>query len=131
MHLLIRFIINALAVLAISYWPLSNGQLMGIHSDGWLPAVEVAVVLGIANAIIRPILMVLSCPLIILTLGIGTLFINALIFYVVAGLHWIPGFTVPGYWAAFWGSIVITIISWILSLIIREPEDRTPRQQTA
>ncbi|MBV8170951.1 MAG: phage holin family protein [Candidatus Eremiobacteraeota bacterium] len=126
MHLLTRFIINALAVLAISYWP---WHIMGIHSDGWLPAVEAAIVLGIANAIIRPILMVLSCPLIILTLGIGTLFINALIFYY--GLRWIPGFTVPGFWPAFWGALVVTIISWILSLIIREPEDRTPRQQTA
>jgi putative membrane protein len=126
MHLLTRFIINALAVLAISYWP---WHIMGIHSDGWLPAVEAAIVLGIANAIIRPILMVLSCPLIILTLGIGTLFINALIFYY--GLRWIPGFTVPGFWPAFWGALVVTIISWVLSLIIREPEDRTPRQQTA
>ena len=126
MHLLTRFIINALAVLAISYWP---WHIMGIHSDGWLPAVEAAIVLGIANAIIRPILMVLSCPLIILTLGIGTLFINALIFYY--GLRWIPGFTVPGFWPAFWGALVVTIISWILSLIIRESEDRTPRQQTA
>ena len=58
-----------------------------------------------------------------------TLFINALIFYY--GLRWIPGFTVPGFWAAFWGALVVTIISWVLSLIIREPEDRTPRQQTA
>ncbi|HLN47368.1 MAG TPA: phage holin family protein [Magnetospirillaceae bacterium] len=128
MHLLIRFIINALAVLAISYWPLSHGQLMGIHSEGWLPAVEAAVVLGIANAIIRPILMLLTCPLIVLTLGIGTLFINALIFYY--GLRWIPGFTVPGFWAAFWGAIVVTVVSWILSLIIREPEDDRPRRQS-
>jgi putative membrane protein len=125
MHLLGRFIVNALAVLAISYWP---WHIMGIHSDGWLPAVEAAVVLGIANAIIRPILMLLTCPLIVLTLGIGTLFINALIFYY--GLRWIPGFTVPGFWAAFWGAIVVTIISWVFSLIIREPEDRPQRQSS-
>ena len=122
MHLIVRFIVNALALLAISYWP---WHIMGIHSDGWLPAVEAAVVLGIANAIVRPILMLLTCPLIILTLGIGTLFINALIFYF--GLKWIPGFYVPGYWAAFWGAIVMTIISWVLSLIIREPQEERPR----
>src|SRR5271165_6277539 len=124
MHLLVRFIINALAVLAISYWP---WHVMGIHSDGWLPAVEAAVVLGIANAIIRPILMALTCPLIILTLGIGTLFINALIFYF--GLKWIPGFHVGGFWDAFWAALVVSILSWILSLIIREPqEERRPQQ---
>ncbi len=122
MHLIVRFIVNALALLAISYWP---WHIMGIHSDGWLPAVEAAVVLGIANAIVRPILMLLTCPLIILTLGIGTLFINALIFYF--GLKWIPGFYVPGYWAAFWGAIVMTVISWVLSLIIREPHEERPR----
>jgi putative membrane protein len=127
MHLIVRFIINALAVLAISYWPL-HGQLMGISSDGWKPALIAALVLGIANAIVRPILMLLTCPLIILTLGIGTLFINALIFYY--GLRWIPGFHVPGFWAAFWGAIVVTIISWILSLIIREPEDDQRQRQT-
>jgi putative membrane protein len=125
MHLLIRLIVNALAMLAISYWPF---HIMGIHSDGWLPAVEAAVVLGIANAIIRPILMLLTCPLIILTLGIGTLFINALIFYY--GLRWIPGFYVPGFWAAFWGAIVITIISWVISLVIREPEDDNRSRQS-
>ena len=123
MHFIIRFIITALAVLAISYWP---WHMRGISSEGVVPALEAALVLGIANAIIRPILMALTCPLIILTLGIGTLFINALIFYF--GLKWIPGFHVADYWAAFWGAIVVTIISWVLSLIIREPQDEDRRQ---
>lgn len=125
MHFIVRFIINALAILAISYWP---WHLMGISSDGIMPAIWAALVLGIVNAIIRPILMALTCPLIVLTLGIGTLFINAAIFYF--GLKWIPGFHVPGFWPAFWGAIVVTIISWVLSLIIREPHEERQQQQT-
>jgi putative membrane protein len=126
MHVIVRFIVNALALLAISYWP---WHIMGIHSDGIMPAVWAALVLGVANAIVRPILMVLTCPLIVLTLGIGTLFINALIFYF--GLKWIPGFYVPGYWAAFWGAIVMSIVSWVLSLVIREPESERAQQQSS
>jgi putative membrane protein len=124
MHFIIRFIITALAVIAISYWP---WHMPGIAADSITAALLAALVLGIANAIIRPILMALTCPLIILTLGIGTLFINALIFYF--GLKWIPGFHVAGYWAAFWGALVVSLISWFLSLIIREPQEERRQQQ--
>jgi len=124
MHFIIRLIITALAVIAISYWP---WHMPGIMADTLTAALEAALVLGVANAIIRPILMALTCPLIILTLGIGTLFINALIFYF--GLKWIPGFHVGGFWDAFWAALVVSILSWILSLIIREPqEERRPQQ---
>jgi putative membrane protein len=125
MHFIIRLIITALAVIAISYWP---WHMPGIMADTITAALLAALVLGIANAIIRPILMALTCPLIILTLGIGTLFINALIFYF--GLKWIPGFHVAGFWAAFWGAIVVSIISWFLSLIIREPQEERRQQQS-
>lgn len=125
MHFIVRFIITALAVIAISYWP---WHMPGIAADSITAALLAALVLGIANAIIRPILMALTCPLIILTLGIGTLFINALIFYF--GLKWIPGFHVADYWAAFWGALVVSIISWFLSLIIREPQEEQRQQQS-
>jgi putative membrane protein len=123
MHFIVRFIITALSVIAISYWP---WHMPGILADTLTAALIAALVLGVANAIIRPILMVLTCPLIVLTLGIGILFINALIFYF--GLRWIPGFHVGGYWDAFWAALVVSIISWFLSLIIHEP-DREKRQQ--
>ena len=126
MHFIVRFIVTALAVIAISFWP---WHMPGIAADTITAALLAALVLGIANAIIRPILMLLTCPLIVLTLGIGTLFINAVIFYF--GLKWIPGFHVGTFWQSFWASIVVSIISWVLSLIIREPrEERRPQQTT-
>lgn len=123
MHFIIRLIINAIALYAITYF-----NFMGIHSDGILYTLLAAFVFGLANAIVRPILMVLTCPLVVLTLGLFTLVINALIFW---GLTWVPHFHVPGWWAAFWGALVMTIVSWVLSLIIREPErERAQERQS-
>jgi len=115
-----RLIINAIALYAIA-----SIHFMSIRTDGIEPIVIGAIVLGLANAIVRPILIVISCPLEILSLGIFTLVINGLIFYF--GLKYIPGFHVPGLWAAFWGAIVMSVISWILSPLIGEQRDRQPR----
>ncbi len=119
MSFLIRLLINAIALLIISQL-----HLMGIHADTWSALIIGAIVLGLVNAIVRPILIVVSCPLEVLSLGLFTLVLNALIFWF--GLKYIPGFHVPGFWAAFWGAIVMSIISWILSLIVRDvsPERR-------
>ncbi len=119
MSFLIRLLINAIALLIISQL-----HLMGIHADTWSALIIGAIVLGLVNAIVRPILIVVSCPLEVLSLGLFTLVLNALIFWF--GLKYIPGFHVPGFWAAFWGAIVMSVISWILSLIVRDvsPERR-------
>ncbi len=122
MHFVIRLVINALALLAISYM-----HAFGIHVDGVGSALIVALVLGLANAIVRPILLVISCPLIILSLGLFTFVINGLIFYFIEKV--VPGFHVPGVWAAIWGAILMSVISWAISLVIREPEsDESPRR---
>ena len=115
MNFLVRVIVNALALLVISYF-----QIAGIHVSGIFPALVGALVLGVVNAVIRPILLLLSLPLLILTLGLFTLVINGFIFYVV--LKFVPGFFVPGFWAAFWGAIAMSIISWLASLLVREVE---------
>lgn len=117
MSLLARFIVNGIALAVITYFGWFH-----IHADGWTPIAIGAIILGLANAIIRPILIVISCPLEVLSLGLFTLIINGAIFYF--GLKYIPGFYVPGYWAAFWGAIVMTVISWIFSLVFRGPERR-------
>ena len=109
----IRFLVNALALFLISYF-----SFQGIHADSITALLIGALVLGLANAFVRPLLMVLSCPLVVLTLGLFTLVINGVIFYFV--LKWLPGWHIPGYWPAFWGALVTTIISWIVSLIIRD-----------
>jgi putative membrane protein len=121
MKFLIRLIINAVALACISY-----AHVAGVYADGWKALLIGAIVLGVVNAIIKPILIVISCPLEILTLGLFTLIINAIIFYF--GLRAVPGWDIPSFWSAFLASIVLTIISWILSLILGENRKDTARQ---
>ena len=113
MKFIIRLLINAVALAVISYL-----HIAGVHAGDIQSLLIGAVVLGIVNAIIKPILIVISCPLEVLTLGLFTLVINALIFYF--GLKLVPGWVIPSFWSAFLASIVMTIISWILSLILGE-----------
>lgn len=121
MKFLIRLIINAIALAVISYL-----SIAGVHANGWQPLLIGAIVLGVVNAIIKPILIVISCPLEILTLGLFTLIINAIIFYF--GLKAVPGWVIPSFWSAFLASIVLTVISWILSLILGENRKDAAKQ---
>ena len=81
----------------------------------------VAVVFGLVNAVIRPVALVLSCPLLILTLGLFALVVNALLFWLTAAVSSGLGapFQVDGFWDAFWGALVVSIVSWLLSLFVR------------
>ena len=119
MRFIVRLIVNALALWLISYI-----HFMGIHADTLTAVLIGGLVLGIANAIIRPILMVLTCPLVILTLGLFTLIINGLIFKWVLNL--VPGFHVPDLWAAIWGAIAMSVISWVASLLFHDEDKREP-----
>jgi putative membrane protein len=117
MKFIIRLLINAIALWVIAYF-----QIAGVHESGITPLLIGAIVLGIANAVIKPILLVVSCPLEVLTLGLFTLVINAIIFYC---LKFVPGWVIPGFWSAFWAAIVMSIISWILSMILGEDRKDT------
>jgi putative membrane protein len=83
-------------------------------------ALVAALILGIVNAIVRPILVILSLPLEILTLGLFTLVINAVLFWLVGTWH--VGLAVDGFWPAFWGAIILWIVSWVLSAVTRRFE---------
>jgi putative membrane protein len=109
MGLLIRLVLNALALIVVAY------LVPGIHVYGLGGALLAALILGIVNAVIRPILMIVSLPLEILTLGLFVLVINALLFWFVGALH--AGLYVDGFWPAFWGAFVMAIISWLLSVL--------------
>lgn len=110
MRLIISWVINALALLALPY-------LFGsIRIEGFYTALITALVLGLVNALIRPILIVLTLPLNILTLGLFTFVINGLLFWFVASF--VKGFYVAGFWPAFWGALVYSIVSWALSALI-------------
>jgi putative membrane protein len=80
----------------------------------------VAAVFGIVNSLVRPILTILTCPLIVITLGLFTLVINALMLLLTGALSesWGLGFTVSGFWAAFWGGLVVGLVSVVISLLL-------------
>jgi putative membrane protein len=116
MHFLIRLVVNALALMIVAY------VLPGVHVTGFWGALLAAFVLGIVNAILRPILVILTLPIQILTLGLFTLIINAALFYWVG--QWGIGLVVDGFVPAFLGAIVLAIVSFILSSLLRgvDPE---------
>jgi putative membrane protein len=107
---LIRSLLTMLAVLATAH------IIPGISVDGWLSALGAAVVLGVLNAILRPLLLLLSLPFIIVTFGLFIFVINALLLGLASWL--VPGFRVAGFWSAVFGSLVISIISGILNFLV-------------
>lgn len=116
---LLRLIINAgalyLAVLLLS-------PHIVMQNERWWSFLVLALIFGLVNALIRPILMVASCPLIVLTLGLGTLIINALMFLLVGwlGNQLQLGFSIPDnrFWYAFLGALIVSVVSFILSRIL-------------
>ena len=110
MNLLLRWVINALALLALPY------LFESIRVESFYAALITALVLGLLNALIRPILIVLTLPINILTLGLFTFVINGLLFWFVASF--VKGFYVAGFWPAFWGALVYSIVSWALSALL-------------
>lgn len=115
-RLLLRFLVNALA-LYLAVW-----LVPGLHYQGSAGRfLLLALVFGLVNSLLRPLLTILTCPLVIATLGLFTLVINALLLLITGWLshRWGLGLVVGGFWAAFVGGIVVTIVSIILSLSVR------------
>jgi putative membrane protein len=104
MELIINWLLATLAVLLTSY------LLPGINLNGLTTAVLVALVLGVINAVIRPILFILTLPINILTLGLFTLVINAVLVMLTAAI--IPGFEVNNFWWAMLFSIILAVVNW-------------------
>lgn len=123
---IVRWLINALALYA-AFVLVPGIQLQSGLSQQWYAIVLLALVFGLLNALLRPLLMVLTCPLIILTLGLGTLLINTLMFYLtgVIGNQFGWGFTVESFWAAFLGALVVSVVSIFLSLILKDELKRS------
>lgn len=123
MSFLIRLLINAVALAA------AERLIDGITYTGdWLWLIVVALIFGLVNATIGPLLKMLTCPLILLTLGLFTLVINGLMLQLTAWLaaFFEISFVVDTFWAAFLGAVVISIVSFVLSLLLgdlRSKED--------
>jgi putative membrane protein len=90
-----------------------------MQNDKWWAFVVLALIFGLVNALIRPILMFVSCPLIVLTLGLGTLLINTVLFLIVGwlGRQFQVGFLIPDntFWYAFLGALIVSVVSFVLS----------------
>lgn len=110
MRLLLTWIINALALLALPY------VFASITVDSFTTALVVAVVLGLINTLIRPLLILLTLPVTVLTLGLFIFVINGLLFWAVGSF--VPAFHVGGFWSGVFGAIVFSIISWALSSLL-------------
>jgi len=115
MRLIIVWLINAVALLAVSH------LLPSISVDSFTTALVAALVLGLINTIIRPILVILTLPVTLLTLGLFIFVINGLLFWFVGDI--LSGFHVGGFWAGVFGSIVYSVISWLLSAILLRSGD--------
>jgi putative membrane protein len=118
--LLIRLAINAVALYAAV--ALLDGRGITPQSENWLSFVWLALIFGLVNAIIRPILIVMSCPLLILTLGLGTLVINTLMFMMAGwiGTQFQIGFIVETFWAGLLGAIIVSIVSFVLTGLFKD-----------
>lgn len=110
MRLLLVWLINALALLALPY------VVPSIKVDGFVTAVIAALVLGLVNTLIRPLLVLLTLPATILTLGLFIFVINGLLFWMVASF--VDGFRVGGFWSAVLGAVVYALISWAATMLV-------------
>ncbi len=111
MHILLRWIINALLLLLVAY------LIPGFHVASFYAALFVALALGILNAIVRPILVILTLPITILTLGLFTFVINAFLLWFVSSF--IKGFSVDSFTAAFLGAAILWLGSWLTNAFVR------------
>ena len=118
MRLILIWMCNALALLAVAY------LLPGINVDGFTSALIAALVLGLINTLIRPLLILLTLPITVVTLGLFILIINGLLFWFAGSV--LRGFEVSGFWVGVMGALLYSIISSALSLLIPRPTLRQP-----
>jgi len=110
-HFVFRWVVTTVAVMVAS------SVIHGIRYDTVAALIGASLLLGILNAFVRPFLLILSAPLILVTLGFFILVLNGLLLLVVPSV--VTGFHVDTFGSAFWGAIVISIVSWILSAFFR------------
>jgi putative membrane protein len=110
MRLIVAWLINTIALFALPY------LMSSIRISGFGTALIAALVLGLVNALVRPVLVILTLPVTMLTLGLFILVINGLMFWMVSRL--VEGFQVDSFWAAMGGAILYSVISWALSTLL-------------
>ncbi len=132
MRFLLRVVVSA-AALAVATWAVPGIQLLA--GSDWSKAgtlLGVAAIFGVINAILKPLIKVIGCAFYVLTLGLAALVVNGLLLWltsVIAGDLTLP-FHVTGFWPAFWGAIIVGLVSWVLHLVIGD-ERRQKREPPA
>ena len=116
MRFLVRLLLNGIAII-VAAWFVPGVQLAGI-----VPAIFAGMLLGFVNALVRPVLLLLTFPFTLLTLGLFIFVVNAICFALTAAL--VPGFELSGFFAAFFGALVVTIVSWVLNALLADNSDR-------
>ncbi|MAQ59119.1 hypothetical protein CL638_01725 [bacterium] len=112
MNIILRILLSALTLLVIAYF------VPGIAVDGVYIAIIAAIVLGILNAVVRPVLLVLTLPITLLTLGLFAFVINGLLFWFAASF--LEGFSVSGFWTALMGSLLMTLASMLSNKLLKD-----------
>lgn len=120
MRIILIWCCNALALIAVAY------LLPGVHVDGFGSALIAALALGLINTLIRPVLLLLTLPVTVLTLGLFILVINGLLFWFAGSV--LRGFEVSGFWTAVMGALLYSIISYLLSLLVPRNQGGQPPQ---
>jgi putative membrane protein len=113
--LLVRWLITTLAIMLIPQ------IVSGVEVKGIGAAIAAAALVGVLNALVRPVLVLLTLPLTILTLGLFILVINAIIFQIAGAI--VPGVAISSFWAAFKGSLVVSVVSWIMNFSVGSEAD--------
>lgn len=110
LRLLLVWLVNTLALIAVAY------LMPSISVASFGAALVAALVLGLVNTVVRPVLVLLTLPVTILTLGLFIFVLNGLLFWAVG--EWLEGFAVGGFWAGVLGAILFSIVSWLLSALV-------------
>ena len=116
LRVLLVWLINAVALIAVAY------LMPSISVSSFGAALVAALVLGLINAVVRPVLVLLTLPVTILTLGLFIFVLNGLLFWAVG--TWLEGFNVGGFWAGVLGAILFSIVSWLLSALVQSAPTR-------
>lgn len=114
MQIILRWLLNTLALIIVAF------LVPGLSIASYYSALIAALFLGIVNAVIRPIIIFLTLPINILTLGLFTLFINGFMFWIVASF--VKGFDITNFWSAFFAALVYALITMLTNSVIREPK---------
>ena len=116
MRFLARVLFNAVAI-GVAAW-----LVPGVQLAGPVPAIIAGVLLGFVNALVKPLLILLTLPFTLLTLGFFLFVVNAICFALTAAL--VPGFDLSGFSAAFFGALVVTLVSWVVSALTADAQSR-------